>query len=64
MGGHPNWKPNENYEIIFSDICIHSINDGMYQKKKLSPYFIGENQNYPTKKKYGKISGRLLFSIN
>ena len=52
MGGHPNWKPNENYEIIFSDICIHSINDGMYQKKKLSPYFIGENQNYPTKKKY------------
>ena len=51
MGGNPNWKPNENYEIIFTDIIIHSINEGMYNKKKLSPYFIKENTNYATIKK-------------
>ena len=51
MGGNPNWKPNENYELIFSDIIIHSINDGMYQKKKLSPFFIKENKNYIINKK-------------
>ena len=51
MGGNPNWRVNENYEIIFCDIIIHSINDGMYKKKKLSPYFIKENQYYNINKK-------------
>ena len=51
MGGNQNWKPNENYEIIFCDIILHSINEGMYQKKKLSPYFIKENPNYIIQKK-------------
>ena len=51
MGGNQNWKPNENYEIIFCDIILHSINEGMYQKRKLSPYFIKENPNYIIQKK-------------
>ena len=51
MGGNQNWKPNENYEIIFCDIILHSINEGMYLKKKLSPYFIKENPNYIIQKK-------------
>jgi hypothetical protein len=46
MGGNPKWKPNENYEKIFSEIIMHSINNGMYSKKKLSPYFIAINPNY------------------
>ena len=51
MGGNPSWKTNENYELIFSDIILHSINDGMYKKKKLSPFFIKENKNYIINKK-------------
>ena len=46
MGGKPNWRANENYEKIFSEIIIHSINNGMYSKKKLSPYFIAINSHY------------------
>ena len=46
MGGNPKWKTNENYEKIFSDIIIHSINNGMYNKKKLSPYLIAINPHY------------------
>ena len=56
MGGNPNWKPNENYEIIFTDIILHSINEGMYKIKKLSPYFIKENPNYIINKK-NEING-------
>ena len=46
MGGNKGWKPNENYEKILSEIILHSINNGMYNKKKLSPYFIRFNPNY------------------
>ena len=60
MGGNPSWKPNENYEIIFSDIIIHSINKEMYKKKKLSPYFLKENPNYIINKK-NEISEEEMF---
>ena len=60
MGGNPNWKPNENYEIIFTDIILHSINEGMYKTKKLSPYFIKDNMNYIINKK-SEIIGDEVF---
>ena len=41
MGGNKGFKANDNYSKIFCEIILHSINDGMYTKKKLSPYFKG-----------------------
>jgi hypothetical protein len=46
MGNSKGWKVNENYEKIFCEIILHSINNGMYTKKILSPYFISKNPNY------------------
>ena len=43
MGGNKGFKVNDNYSKIFSEIILHSINDGMYTKKKLSQYFKGVN---------------------
>ena len=48
-GGNPNWKQNENYELIFTDIIIHSMM--IFIRKKLSPFFIKENKNYIINKK-------------
>jgi hypothetical protein len=45
MGNNKSWRPNENYEIIFTEIIMHSINDGMYSKKKVSPFFKSVNSN-------------------
>ena len=46
MNGNKGCKVNENYEKIFSEIIMHSINNGMYIKKQLSPYFVAINPNY------------------
>ena len=43
MGGNKGFKANDNYAKIFIEIILHSINNGMYTKKKLSQYFKGVN---------------------
>jgi hypothetical protein len=69
MGGNKGWKVNENYEKIFSEIINHSINNGMYAKKLISPYFIAINPNYYNKQEDNNINNfnlypKLLNNIN
>ena len=61
MGGNKGWKVNENYEKIFSEIIRHSINNGMYAKKLISPYFIAINPNYYNKQEDNNINNFDLY---
>ena len=70
IGGNKGYRVNENYEVIFTQIILHSINNGMYTKKLLSPFFIqkSDKNEAPDNKNnfdlYPKLPDNILIIFN